>query len=383
MLVVGICCSNRLTRAMPAHRLMPITSRNTASESYQNFVSGLQKEIIESLASRPRQATKAYFTGKVIQTENGDITVTEAMASQIYLYLAKNDYSNDADEIASTYHEAKEKEELAALPEELQPYANGVFALIDSVFNDAALPKIDNGRAPKTNPLNENFNRAEFQELWNRINKKAVYKVEFETSKLVGKCVDTLNTQLRVTPLSYKVEIGTQAEIISSDEIRRGDSFKASSNSTERGSSVNSSVKYDLLGKIAEQTNLTRHTVTQILQQIEKVIFAQFKENQEHFIAEASRIIKEQKSTMIIEKLEYSAHDERYDIDIFTANQSRQDFKNASEQLKKHVYDYVVTDSNIEKSFVQELDNSEEVVVYAKLPRGFLIPTLVGDYNPN
>ena len=51
--------------------------------------------------------------------------------------------------------------------------------------------------------------------------------------------------------------------------------------------------------------------------------------------------------------------------------------------MKKHVYDYVVTDSNIEKSFVQELDNSEEVVVYAKLPRGFLIPTPVGDYNPD
>lgn len=121
----------------------------------------------------------------------------------------------------------------------------------------------------------------------------------------------------------------------------------------------------------------------QTLQQIEKAIFAQFKENPEHFIAEASRIIREQKSTIIIEKLEYSALDERYDIDIFTANQSRQDFKNASEQLKKHVYDYVVTDSEIEKSFVQELDNSEEVVVYAKLPRGFLIPTPVGDYNPD
>ena len=107
------------------------------------------------------------------------------------------------------------------------------------------------------------------------------------------------------------------------------------------------------------------------------------KENPEHFIAEASRIIREQKSTIIIEKLEYSALDECYDIEIFTANQSRQDLKNASEKLEKHVYDYVVTESKIEKSFVQELDNSQEVVVYAKLPRGFLIPTPVGDYNPD
>ena len=30
-----------------------------------------------------------------------------------------------------------------------------------------------------------------------------------------------------------------------------------------------------------------------------------------------------------------------------------------------------------------ELDTSNEVVVYAKLPRGFFIPTPVGDYNPD
>ncbi|EGF47240.1 type III restriction enzyme, res subunit, partial [Lacticaseibacillus rhamnosus MTCC 5462] len=48
-----------------------------------------------------------------------------------------------------------------------------------------------------------------------------------------------------------------------------------------------------------------------------------------------------------------------------------------------HIYDYAIVDSDIERRFVQELDTSSEVVVYAKLPRGFLIPTPVGDYNPD
>lgn len=43
----------------------------------------------------------------------------------------------------------------------------------------------------------------------------------------------------------------------------------------------------------------------------------------------------------------------------------------------------MLTDSNTERAFVNELDSSSEVVVYAKLPRGFLIPTPVGDYNPD
>jgi type III restriction enzyme len=50
---------------------------------------------------------------------------------------------------------------------------------------------------------------------------------------------------------------------------------------------------------------------------------------------------------------------------------------------KRHIYDYVLTDSGIERRFVKELDTCTEVVVYAKLPRGFLIPTPVGDYNPD
>nr|WP_239552819.1 hypothetical protein [Oceanisphaera litoralis] len=51
--------------------------------------------------------------------------------------------------------------------------------------------------------------------------------------------------------------------------------------------------------------------------------------------------------------------------------------------MKNHIYDYVITDSKIERDFVAELDTSTDVVVYAKLPRGFLIPTPVGDYNPD
>ena len=55
----------------------------------------------------------------------------------------------------------------------------------------------------------------------------------------------------------------------------------------------------------------------------------------------------------------------------------------ASKKLTKHIYDYAITDSQIEREFVSQLDTSTQVVVYAKLPRGFQIPTPVGDYNPD
>lgn len=354
-----------------------------ASESYTAFVGGLQKEIADTLTSRPREATEAYFTGKIIATDTGPIEIAPKMAKQIYRYLVKNDYSDEADQITPTYHEAKEAGTLSALPDDLKPYEDQIFQIINSVFSNADLPKVDDGRKSKINPLNDNFDKKEFQELWRRISQKAVYRVEFDSSELVGKCVNALDSQLRVTPLQYTVQIGIQDDELTDEQLKAGDGFALTDSTTERGGSIHSLVKYDLLGKVAENTELTRKTVADILTRIQVSVFGQFKENPEHFIAEASRIIAEQKATMIIERLAYDGLSERYDVDIFTANQTGQDFSKVSAKLKHHIYDYVITDSGIEREFVEKLDTASEVVVYAKLPRGFLIPTPVGDYNPD
>lgn len=354
-----------------------------ASESYRDFVAGLQSEIVDTLTSRPRQANEAYFTGKTLNTEDGPIDVTAAMAKQIYRYLIKNDYTDDADQITEAYHQAKEQGELAPLPEELKPYVDQIFQLVDSVFCDAQLPKIDDGRKPKTNPLNSNFERKEFQELWSRINRKAVYRVDFDSSELVPKCIKAIDSHLRVTPLQYTVMAGMQKDALTDDELSKGQGFTENEQATYRAHTVASRVKYDLVGKVAEEAHLTRETTALILQGIEPVVFGEFKKNPEHFISEVARLIAEQKASMVIERLAYDEVDERYDVDIFTASQTGQDFSRATEKLQRHVYDYAITDSDVERKFVKELDVSEEVVVYAKLPRGFLIPTPVGDYNPD
>ncbi len=354
-----------------------------ASESYKDFVAGLQTEIAETLSARPRKANEEYFVGKMMDVEGEAVEITPQMARQIYRYLLKNDYTDDDDHITDTYHAAKEAGELAGLPDELQPYADQIIELIDSVFDDTKLPTIDDGRKPKTNPLNDNFNKKEFQALWSRINCKTVYRVDFESAEIIKKAISTLDSQLRITPLQYKVQAGEQRAAVTDEQLNSGESFKLTGTTTEQGGVVHSDVTYDLLGKIAENAQLTRRTIAEILVGIEAVVFGQFKINPEHFIAEASRLIKEQKATAIIEQLSYDEVEDRYDVDIFTAAQAGQDLSRATGKLNNHVYDYCVTDSEVERRFVEELDTSNEVVVYAKLPRGFLIPTPVGDYNPD
>ncbi len=354
-----------------------------ASESYKDFTAGLQKEISDSLSARPRKADEAYFTGKILRTPEGDVTVTPQMAKQIYKYLLKNDYTDDNDAITATYHEAKKNNTLVALPSELAPFAPQIAQLIDSVFSDAALPAIDDGRKAKPNPLNANLEKAEFKALWEKINRKAAYTVHFDTTELIKKCVTTLNKELTVTKLQYTVERGEQNDAVTYDELRDGQGFHVKENETGYFShSVHSAVKYDLIGKVAENTYLTRATVAEILKGMEKTAFSQYRMNPEDFIQKASSLINEQKATAVVEHLTYSPVDETHKLhEIFTVDK-KPDFSRAI-KTEHHVYDYVFTDSKNEKAFVTELDKSVEVVVYAKLPRGFFIPTPVGNYNPD
>jgi len=360
-----------------------------ASESYKDFVAALQKDISESLSARPRVANEDYFTGKVLKTPTGDVQVTPQLAKQIYRYLVKNDYTDDSDRIAGAYHDAKKAGTLAELPDDLKPHAEQVFLLIDSVFSASQLPDIGDDRRPKKNPLNANFEKQEFKELWNRINRKAAYSVDFDSDELVQKAVNALNDKnagLRVTPLQYTIQHGEQAAAVAYDGIKAGNAFELKVTETEANrASIHSAVKYDLIGKLAEGTQLTRRAVAEVLKGINAAVFAQFKTNPESFIAEAIRLINEQKATVIIEHLAYDPVEDKFDLDIFTAGQTKQDFSNAVKTPRHHIYDFVLPDSGSkpERDFAEALEASAEVVVYAKLPRGFLIPTPVGDYNPD
>ena len=355
-----------------------------ASESYQKFVTELQEEIGKSLSARPRLADVAYFTGKILKTPEGNKEVTPQMAKQIYRYLAINAYTDDNDKITKAYHEAKRDGILAELPTELVPYSAQVLELVDSVFSDAQLPKIEDERKSKINPLNANFDKREFKELWNRINRKAAYTVHFETPELVEKCVAALDKELKVSPLQYTVQRGEQVDDATYEALKEGQGFVLKENETAYDrNSVHSHVKYDLVGKLAEATLLTRRTIVQILQGVNLKTFGLYKTNPEDFLREAARLMNEQKATVIIEHLAYSPIDESYGLDIFTQEKSKDSFNKAISTPQRNIYDYVFTDSKIEGDFVKELDASTEVVVYSKLPSGFKIPTPVGDYNPD
>lgn len=362
-----------------------------ASESYKEFVTDLQKQIKTDLYDRPRKASVDYFTGKTVMINGNTEKLNKQQATMIYQYLIKNDYvtMDGNDYITEQYHTDLENNRLAPLPEHLVMYTESIHKLIQSVFNDKILDDmIDNGNETKIpgNDLNDNFYKKEFQTLWGYINHKYAYTVSFDSDELIKKAIATIDAELYVSMLQYTTSISEQKDTLSADAIKSGDSFKgAKSDTTALKHFETSQIKYDLIGKVAEATVLTRRTVAAILKEIRKDKFEMYKNNPEEFIAKVTRLIKEQKATMIVDHISYDQLDGKYDSEIFTAEKHTTIDK--AFKAEKHIQPYVFTDGSADKSverkFAEDLDGAAEVCVYAKLPKGFSIPTPVGNYSPD
>ena len=350
-----------------------------ANESYADFTNALQKETRDALRERATKASTDYFKGKTITLDGQPHIVSDTEAGRIMAYLDDNGYIDDSGNITPKYHADREAGTLAVLPAKLQPMAEGVTRLINSIFDPSLLDGMtENGSKTKLPEpkLNANFYREEFQALWKAINHQYVYTVSYNSDELIKNAILHLNTdELQVRKLRYiKIE-GKQHE----DEVTEfGDTKSTSQELTDVSTS---SVKYDLIGQIAKGANITRRTAAKILQGLRPAKLALFCNNPEEFIRKVVQIIREQKATMIVDHIHYHLTDGKYDSDIFTAA-SKAEFDKAY-QASKHVTDYVVSDSIGERNFAHDLDEANEVVVYAKLPRSFNIPTPVGNYAPD
>lgn len=363
-----------------------------ASGGYRDFVADLQRGIREALnTDRPKKATADYFIGKTVVVGGNEVKITDKQGRDIYRYLIRNDYIDDEDRVTDEYRADVANNALAPMPDSCKDMAEGIHALIQNIYDERALDRmIGNGHETKVteNPLNDNFKKQEFQTLWNYINHKYAYTVTFDSDELIRKSIAHIDSQLFVAKLQYTVTTGSQTQVGSLEQLENGTAFVAERSRTvtlERAQS--SSVRYDLIGKIAEGTKLTRRSVAKILAGIRPSKFALYQSNPEEFIAKVIRLINEQKATMIVDHITYNQTDGTYDSKIFTA-EKHTDYAKAY-RARKNVQNYVFTDGyakngqSVEHRFAESMDLADEVCVYAKLPKGFAIPTPVGNYSPD
>lgn len=356
-----------------------------ASESYDSFAKGLQNEIAEAVADRPKAVTAELFIGKVIKDDKGNEQAVDGDTGRaIHFDLIVNGYIDKKGVLTDKYYEDKANGELK-VAEEVADSAASVIEIIDSIY-DSRTMQPENARSNNIELEVDESKLAmpEFKALWAKINSKSVYVVDFDTDELVRKSIDSLDRKLRVSKIYFKVEKGSMEQIKSKEDLMSGVSFaKEESESYCNVVAASSNVKYDLIGKLVDETGLTRKAVIKILQGIQPVIFNQFKNNPEEFIIKAASLINDEKATAIIQHITYDVMDDKYGTDVFTDPTIKGRLGVNAMKAKKHLYDHIIYDSFNEQEFATELDTNTNVAVYVKLPDGFYISTPVGRYNPD
>lgn len=356
-----------------------------ASESYDSFAKGLQTEIAEAVADRPRAVTAELFVGKVIKDDKGNEQVVDQdTARAIHFDLIVNGYIDKKGILTDKYYVDKANHEIK-VAEEVADSAASVIEIIDTIYDGKSMMP-ENARSNNVElQVDENkLAMPEFKALWAKINAKSTYVVDFDTEELIRKAVQSLDRKLRVSKIVFKVETGTMDTIKSKEELVSGTSFvKEESASYGHTITASTNVKYDLIGKLVEGTGLTRKAVIQILKGIQPSVFNQFKDNPEEFIIKAAALINDEKATAIIEHITYDVIDDHYGTEVFTDPTIKGRLGVNAMKAKKHLYDHIVYDSNNEQKFARELDTNTNVAVYVKLPDGFYISTPVGHYNPD
>lgn len=356
-----------------------------ASESYDSFAKGLQTEMADAVADRPRAVTVDLFVGKVIEDDKGNEQVIDQdTALSIQYYMIVNGYIDCKGVLTDKYYEDKANGEIK-VAEEVVDYAASVIEIVDSTYDSRSMQP-ENARSNNVELLVDEDKLAmpEFKALWSRINSKSVYVVNFDTDELIRKSIASLDAKLHVSKIYFRVESGAMATIKSKEELVSGASFvKEESASYGATITANSNVKYDLIGKLVDETGLTRKAVIAILQGVKPCVFNQFKDNPEEFIVKAAALINNEKATAIIEHITYDVLDEHYGMDVFTDPTIKGKLGVNAMKANKHLYNHIVYDSTNERDFATDLDTNADVAVYVKLPDGFYISTPVGHYNPD
>ena len=351
-----------------------------ASESYEAFAKGLQSEIAATLKDRPQKADVAFFTSKLVENEKGESRRLSAEdAQKIQFKLIQSSVIDENYKITVKGRELIEQG-IMPLPEALEPYRESVTKLLKSIYTDETfMPEDERKNVVLTTNLN--FKKKEFQELWDKISFKTIYEVQFDTQKLIQDSKGRIDVDLHISDRTYEVRTGTLQDG-TREQMQEGALIVESERQNLKlKNDIYTNATYDIVGEIEAQTNLTRRTIVEILKAINSQKFYLVRKNPEEFIAKVSKLINEVKASLIINNIVYHKTEERHDAKtVFTNDKSA--LRNA-DLLKKHIYDFLTTDSTIEADFAKALENSVEVVVYAKLPKSFYISTPIANYSPD
>ena len=222
-----------------------------------------------------------------------------------------------------------------------------------------------------------------FKELWDKIKHKTTYRVAIDTEKLVTEAANEL-AQVTIS----KPNIAETKTLI--DSMNNDSGFMVRETGFNTYVARQTEVKIpNLLADIQRQTQMTRRVIFEVLDQAG--MFEQVAINPQQVIDETSRIINRVKQRLAVDGVKYHRTGEYYDMTLFENDELQTYLYDAAMKSgaiavgdqAKTIYDYVAVDSEVEREFMQSLEDNADIKFYIKLPSWFKIDTPVGKYNPD
>ena len=362
-------------------------------EACSDFVKGLQQEFAEAIWSRSWAVRTDFLKGREVRTPGGlTLTIDATLSRKAHNWLFNSDYLDADGALNETFRKDRAADTLReGFPRELEPVRGEVLALLDALAAGREV-RIANARARERVPVQkENLGAPGFQALWGRLRRKTACTVRIDTPCLIEACVTALNDAThgpQVAAPSVTVTRMEQREGLSAMQVREGAAFQGGASRTEDMRAGGGKVAYDLVGELADpkRTGLTRRTLAAILRRLEPAIRALYAVNPEAFITEAARIINAEKTRQVLTTIAYRPTDACYQEGFFedAAPEIPKAWCTEESRLRHHLYPWLASDSQVERTFAKEADAAEEVEAFVKLPADYVIPLPNGEtYNPD
>lgn len=351
-----------------------------ATESYQEFADNLQKEIEADTGIRFGIVEQHQFATIAITTPDGKVAPLGVDQSKVlWDHLRASGHIDAKGKVQDSLKTAL-KEGKLALPESFESYRGQVTELLRKVTGRVEVKNRDDR---ETVPLRKGADgkavtlSEDFKALWDRIKHKTTYRVQFDNEKLIKDCTAALTRDLRIARARLqwrKAEIGIGKFGVEATEVGGATTVVLDEAGIELP---------DLLTDLQDRTHLTRRTLVKILIECERL--DDFKRNPQQFIEQAAEIINRCKRMAVVDGIRYQrlGDDVYWKQELFETEELTGYLTNMLRDTKRSIYEHVVYDSATERDFVDALEKDDDVVLYAKLPGWFKVPTPLGSYNPD
>ncbi len=351
-----------------------------ATESYEQFAENLQKEIEAETGIRFGILESHQFAAIAVRANDGSLTPLGVEQSKaLWEHLQAAGHIDSKGKVQDSLKLALKNGTLA-LPEAFEAQRGQIAEVLRKVSGKL---EVKNADERKKIPLRKDkggkavYLSDDFKALWDRIKHKTTYRVQFDNAKLLQDCID----ELKKAPVIAKARLQWRKADISIG--------KAGVLATEmKGSATvvldESDIELpDLLTDLQDRTQLTRRSIISILTGSGRL--DDFKRNPQQFIEQTAEIINRRKRMALVDGIKYQkiGDEHFYAQELFAKDELSGYLRNMLQDTQRSIYEHVVYDSNTERDFAAALEKNEGVVLYAKLPSWFKVPTPLGPYNPD